>query len=235
MKIQADLFTALEKITTLSFCIFITSLALFINLYLIYNHGITIRHVNAEWVKGRAIFSEIVTFGIWFVVLYLFAFPILHWLTKVIFVEIYFRLPTFFPTERRDSRGYVSLTELRDFAIQNNNSMAYKFYEDCQEARKSDERYRTSMETSCFSIVLLLLVLFIWFRPFVYAELQMLPESFYLPLIGFLCMTVYFTFHDITRENIYDGLIYLPSFQSWKKENTSMEAATEPGSMRYRP
>ena len=62
-----DIVNTLEKMTSFAFLLLITSFALFFNLYLIYNHGITIRHLNIESVKAHATVSEVVTIGVWLV------------------------------------------------------------------------------------------------------------------------------------------------------------------------
>src|SRR5262249_31131716 len=212
-----DLVNTLEKMTSFAFLLFLTSLVLFINLYLLYNHDISIHSLTLEWIKAHATVSEAVTFGMWFMLLYLFAFPALHWFTTEIVAMIYFKLPI--PMSSRPFRSsLVRLATLRDFAVQNNNSVAYKVYEDRTAALNRHESDMAYMRSSCFAILVLAIAHVVNFYPFIATELARLPRLFHLPLLGFLCWVVYYAFHDATGASRDDACVYLPSFDSSDKK-----------------
>jgi hypothetical protein len=120
--------------------------------------NLTIRHLNTEWIKAHATVSEALTFGVWFVLLYLFSFPLLHWFTSLAIIAVGSRIPI---PSRSDTlythtiRNSISLTELRDFAVQNNNAVAYKLYEDSITKHDKDERDMIYLKESCFAILVL--------------------------------------------------------------------------------
>jgi hypothetical protein len=214
-----DIVNTLEKMASFAFLLLITSLALFVNLYLLYNHGITIQHLNLEWLKAHATVSEVLMFGVWFVALHLFTFPILH--TSIIRVlrEINGYLPTKSPSE--DMKNPVAIYELRDFAVKNDNATAYKLYEDHIEKASDNSTNTIPTKNLCFSILALTFALWFWFRPVVYAEIMMFPWFINWSLIGFLFFILTILWDEVRNTEFYHRhFIDLPEFQSWTKGKT---------------
>jgi hypothetical protein len=58
-KLQTDPMQALETITSFPYFLFLISLVLFIDVYLVYNYNVVIWQVDTEWLKAHATNSEI--------------------------------------------------------------------------------------------------------------------------------------------------------------------------------
>jgi hypothetical protein len=114
--------------------------------------------------------------------------------------------------------GRIHLGTLRDFAVQNNNDVAYKVYEDATAALNKHESAMEYVQSSCFAILLLSVAHVIWFFPFVYHELARLPRLFELPLFGFFCWVIYHAFYNVSGSSMDNKYVYLPSLQSSDKE-----------------
>jgi hypothetical protein len=151
----SELLSALETLTSFASLVRITSLVLFVNLYLLYNYDISIHHLTLEWIKAHATVSEIVTFGVWFVGLHFFAFPMAQFIIVLVLGQIYIWLPFKSPAHGR--KKLVSIYELRDFAVKNNNAMAYKLYEN-HINRFNNRPSTTNIQNLYFAILALIFV-----------------------------------------------------------------------------
>ena len=216
-----DIVNTLEKMTSLAFLVLLTSLVLFVNFYLLYNHDISVHRLTLEWITDHATVSEVLMFGMWFVLLYIFAFPILHWLTRLgvalidLKVQEMLKIPM---SSKPFRRSLVALTTLKDFAVQNNNAVAYKV---CEERTAELNKHKSDMEymrSSCFAILVLAIAHAVKFYPFVATELVRLPWFFELPGLVFLGWVIYQAYHDVTGASMDDECVYLPSFDSSDKE-----------------
>ena len=173
--------TFLEKLTNFSFILLLFSLTLFTDFYLIQKYNISVLQVEKEWLSVHTTSSEILQFVLWLWLFYTFFTPILSVIATRIALEIcrFFEwIGSFFMRPSIPSRRFMSLSALRDFAIENNNSVAYKEYEKRVKSRKIIEE----IQERYVSIIALLLAPYVPYLPFGHAEIKAFPWHMPWPL-----------------------------------------------------
>src|SRR2546430_9540940 len=108
---MVDINTSIEKISNLLFFLPLISLALFVDMYLVYNYDVAIWQIDFEWLKAHTTSSEIVSFIILFVLLYLVAMPLLHRVSILVLRLAYLSLPPrmIFSSRYLDNSTYIPL------------------------------------------------------------------------------------------------------------------------------
>lgn len=203
----------LEKLTGLPYFMFLLSLAVFSDTYLLAKYGTTIRDVNSSWFNQHATLDEILTYLGCIGFFYAALVPGLRF-----FIGL---LNIIWPNDDHPSSsdGWVRLNHLSEYAIINNNALAYKEYE------KAIERVKSEKHLSGLCIALIILSVTGWLLStenhkglfnFVYSGITSFPPYAKWPLsiaiIPFLIFVVLFAIRAGSR---YDDFVNLPNFKNW--------------------
>lgn len=207
----------LEKLTSLPYFIFVLSVVLFTDTYLLAVHGITIRNADATWLNTHLNTNEVMTFLGCAGFFYAAFIPGLRFFVD--FVQIFFPSREY-PSEKD---GWVRRSILRDFAIASNNSLAYKEYEN------SIELLRTERRTSVLCLSLAFLSVADYFLSsenhqgllqFIFLSFDTFPWYVHFPLtiavIPFLIFVLMVAFKTDAQ---YDDHVFLPDFKHWPRKN----------------
>lgn len=135
----------LEKITSLPYFLFLLSLALFTDTYLLAVYGETVRTITPTWLSTNLNPSEIAGFVGAFGFFYAALVPGMLFFLSLISVYV---TKTEFPSFKD---GWVHIDEIRKFALVNDNKVAYSEYLRLQK-RISELKY---MDVLCSSLVFL--------------------------------------------------------------------------------
>lgn len=208
-------FDIVEKLTSLPYFLFVLSLALFTDTYLLVVHQTTLRHVTDAWIQSHSTFSDVLSYlgciGFFYAALIpgaqFFSGLALIWLAKD------------FPSTKD---GWVEATKLKEFAIRTKNSLAY------QESEKSLAQLKETkhLEGLCLSLVVLAIAGYFLsddknpgLFQFVYYGVESFPWYIHWPLKVLIAPFLFFVVMVAFRGGRqYDGYIHLPSFESWGKE-----------------
>src|SRR5262249_7569315 len=106
----------------------------FVDTYLIIVEKITLRQVTWEWLQSHNGFIEILMFLGCLGFFYAWVIPFLEYLLDLILALLVFPFHIHIPTRfslafAGDKEGREHIAKLRDSAIQHNNPLAYKHYE----------------------------------------------------------------------------------------------------------
>lgn len=211
-KIKSDI---VEKLTSLPYFLFLLSLALFTDTYLLVVHKTTIRHVTDAWLQSHSTFSELLTYLGCIGFFYAALIPGGQFFASFAAV----RLANNFPSSKD---GWVHVSELKEFAIRTKNSLAYQ---ECEKALTSVNEIK-HLEGLCLSLVVLSVAGYFLsddktpgLFQFIYYGVESFPWYIHWPLkvliVPFLFFVVMVAFRGGRQ---YDGYIHLPSFESWEKE-----------------
>lgn len=214
-KIKADI---LEKITSLPHFIFLLSLALFTDTYLLVVHKITIHQVTDEWIKSHSTFGEILTYLGCIGFFYAALIPGAQFFTSLALIRLTSNAPYY-------QDGWIDVRTLKEFAIRTKNSLAYR---ECEKTMVQLKETR-HLEGLCLSIVFLSVAGYLLSDDqnsglfhFVYFGIESFPWYIHWPLrvliVPFLFFVIMFAFRG---DRLYDGYIYLPSFKSWEAGSQS--------------
>ncbi len=207
----------LEKLTSFPYFLFVLSVVLFTDTYLLAAHGISIRNTDETWLKTHSNINEMITFLGCVGFFYAAFIPGLRFFVN--FIQI------FFPNRKYPSEkdGWVRRSILRDFAIVNNNPLAYKEYEN------SIELLRTERRTSvlCLSLAFLSVADYSLssenyqsLLQFIYLNFNAFPWYVHFPLmivvIPFLIFVLIVAFRTDAQ---YDDHVFLPDFKHWPRKD----------------
>lgn len=205
----------IEKVTGLPYFLFLLSVVLFSDTYLLAVYGITLRHIDEKWLNSHNSIGEITGF------IGAFGFFYAAFVPGAIF---FFNLVSVFLTTSKfpaTKNGWVHIDKIKDYAIANNNDVAYKEYKKLLNQIKEVKH----IDSICFSLVFLCVVGWFSSKGSNYALFQFLYfgiESFplyikwplYIATIPFVFLVLMVAFR-ITRE--YDQYTYLPEFEKWSR------------------
>lgn len=209
-------FELLDKLTELPYFLFLLSLAVFSDTYLLAIYGTTIHEISNLWLNQHASLNDILSYLGCIGFFYAALVPGLRF-----FVEL---LTIFIPNQNIPSSkdGWVRLNHLAEYAITNNNSLAYKEYEKALD-KVRNERHQSGL---CLSLVVLTAIGFLLSTEthqgifnFIYFGVKAFPWYASWPLtiaiIPFLLFVVLFAVRAGSR---YDDYVFLPKFNEWPRK-----------------
>lgn len=211
-RIKTDI---VEKITSLPYFIFLLSLALFTDTYLLVVHKTTIRQVTDAWIQSHSTFGELLTYLGCIGFFYAALIPGVQFFASLAAIQLANDFPRY-----RD--GWVDIDKLKEFAIRTKNSLAYQEYEKSLAQLKETKH----LEGLCLSLVVLSVAGYFLsddnnpgLFQFVYYGVESFPWyihwSLKVLIVPFLFFVIMVAFRGGRQ---YDGYIYLPTFQSWEPE-----------------
>jgi hypothetical protein len=211
-KIKVDL---IEKLTSLPYFLFLLSLALFTDTYLLAVHKTTIRQVTDAWFQSHSTFSELMTYLGCIGFFYAALIPGVQFFAS--FATI--RFADSFPSSKD---GWVEVSTLKTFAIRTKNSLAYQ---ECEKTL-AEVREIKHLEGLCLSLVILSVVGYVLsddqnpgLFQFIYYGVESFPWYVHWPLMLLIAPFLFFVIMVAFRGGRqYDGYIHLPDFESWSKE-----------------
>ena len=211
-RIKTDI---VEKITSLPYFLFLLSLALFTDTYLLAVHKTTIRQVTNTWIQSHSAFGELLTYLGCIGFFYAALVPGVQFFVSLAAI----RLTNDFSSYRD---GWVDVNRLKEFSIRTKNSVAYQ---ECEKAL-SQLKETKHLEGLCLSLVVLSVAGYFLsddknpgLFQFVYYGVENFPWYIHWPLMVLIAPFLFFVIMVAFRGGRqYDGYIYLPSFHSWEAE-----------------
>lgn len=210
-KLSAIKIGLLKKVTSLPYFLFLLSLALFADTYLLAVYGETIRSIDNNWLSLHINPSEIAAFVGAFGFFYAAFVPGTMFLTSLVAVFI---KKSNFPSFKE---GWVHVDMIKEYALSTDNKVAYSEYLRLQK-RISDLKH---MDILCFSLVFLSLAGYLLspselkgLFQFLYYGIEKFPWYLMVPLkaatVSFMLFVVMVAFRA-SKE--YDQYEYLPKLR----------------------
>ncbi len=212
----------LEKITSLPYFLFLLSLALFADTYLLAVYNETVRTITTEWLSTHLNPSEIAGFVGAFGFFYAALVPGMLFFLSLVSVYV---TKTEFPSFKD---GWVHIDEIRKYALENDNQVAYSEYLRLQK-RISELKH---MDVLCFSLVFLSVAGYFLspgelkgLMQFLYYEIEMFPWYLMWPLkIATVPFMLFVFIIALRASKEYDQYEYLPELE---REITATKAQAQ--------